>query len=431
MVRRGIRRRGMAFLLAAVLMFGQSNVAFAAENAVQETGQNVTISETEASDELSLTSEETEAEADSTPVPEESPDQEEVSEETPEPTQIPEEETMPEESTEPSVSASPEEGADLEEGETPAETASPEESADHEDGEAVEEEADPLASETPEEEEELAESPSPDITATPSAMSEEEAKENELFPGLEEGYRFSLVELQNKSTLQEYVDEISEYEEGTDYVENEILVEAETRELGEEYAKAFNGELQDWFDGIAVITLNAGNVEMQASVADAVIASANSSMMLPAAWPNYYYSIADETEEFSEEVFTDVASPEEAADEVTLEEVVEDSEVTVEDDVAGISSYNDPYLKESDDYYQWHHEVIDSAAAWNAGYKGKGITVAVIDTGIKADHEDVSATTYDIGLGTTDENGHGTHVAGIIGAKGNNSYGDRWVWEDF
>ena len=276
-VKRGIRKRGMAFLLAAALVLGQSNVAFAAENAVQETGQNVTISETEVSDELSLTSEEeagseeTEAEADSTPVPEESPDQEEVSEETPEPTQIPEEETMPEESTEPSVSASPEEsadpsesvspeeGADLEESETPAETASPEESADPEEGEAVEEEADPLASETPEEEEELAESPSPDITATPSAMPEEETKEYELFPGLEEGYRFSLVELQNKSTLQEYVDEISEYEEGTDYVENEILVEAETRELGEEYAKAFNGELQDWFDGIAVITLNAGN----------------------------------------------------------------------------------------------------------------------------------------------------------------------------
>lgn len=56
-------------------------------------------------------------------------------------------------------------------------------------------------------------------------------------------------------------------------------------------------------------------------------------------------------------------------------------------------------------------------------YSGKGIKVGVLDTGIDTDHEDLklsggisfvsSATSYD------DDNGHGTHVAGIIAAQDN------------
>jgi serine protease AprX len=81
------------------------------------------------------------------------------------------------------------------------------------------------------------------------------------------------------------------------------------------------------------------------------------------------------------------------------------------------------------------------AAAWNAGYTGAGVGVAVIDSGINDSHPDLwnsSETTSRVvyhqdftGTPTTnsygakyDLYGHGTHVAGIIGGNGYLSSGE-------
>ena len=60
----------------------------------------------------------------------------------------------------------------------------------------------------------------------------------------------------------------------------------------------------------------------------------------------------------------------------------------------------------------------------SAGYTGSGIKVAVVDTGIDSSHSEFSGRTIygkDFGGSTNgyadDENGHGTHVASIIGAN--------------
>ena len=66
-------------------------------------------------------------------------------------------------------------------------------------------------------------------------------------------------------------------------------------------------------------------------------------------------------------------------------------------------------------------------STYNAGYNGTGQTVAVIDTGIDLDHFDldanISAKSIDIVVNSfatvNDTNGHGTQVAGVIGAKKN------------
>ncbi|MDR0609661.1 MAG: S8 family serine peptidase, partial [Planctomycetaceae bacterium] len=118
---------------------------------------------------------------------------------------------------------------------------------------------------------------------------------------------------------------------------------------------------------------------------------------------------------------------------------------------AGVSDVvNDPYTN-----YQWHLDKIDTLSAWEKT-KGKDINnqsvvVAVIDDGIQINHPDLQANiwtnpneiagngkdddgngfiddihgwnTYDNNSNVTDTNGHGTNMAGIIGAVGNNGIG--------
>jgi serine protease len=77
---------------------------------------------------------------------------------------------------------------------------------------------------------------------------------------------------------------------------------------------------------------------------------------------------------------------------------------------------------------QWNFRTINVEQAWNET-KGKGITVAVIDTGVSP-VPDLKNTEFVEGYDfvndraqATDDNGHGTHVAGTIAQSTNNGYG--------
>ncbi|MEJ8641280.1 S8 family serine peptidase [Streptomyces sp. MS1.HAVA.3] len=67
--------------------------------------------------------------------------------------------------------------------------------------------------------------------------------------------------------------------------------------------------------------------------------------------------------------------------------------------------------------------LIGAPEAWAAGYTGKGVKVAVLDTGIDVNHPDFAGlidgtASFVPGEAVTDVNGHGTHVAGTIVGSG-------------
>ncbi|MGW1814835.1 S8 family serine peptidase [Streptomyces sp. NPDC002125] len=71
---------------------------------------------------------------------------------------------------------------------------------------------------------------------------------------------------------------------------------------------------------------------------------------------------------------------------------------------------------------------VNAPQAWAEGFDGKGTTIAVLDTGIDADHPDVKdritqSRSFVPGEEVDDKNGHGTHVASTIAGSGAASEG--------
>ncbi|MFI5756600.1 S8 family serine peptidase [Streptomyces sp. NPDC051569] len=71
---------------------------------------------------------------------------------------------------------------------------------------------------------------------------------------------------------------------------------------------------------------------------------------------------------------------------------------------------------------------IGAPAAWEAGYTGKGVKIAVLDTGVDSSHPDltgriVAQKNFSEARDTVDRVGHGTHVASIAAGSGAKSGG--------
>ncbi|MEQ9619067.1 MAG: S8 family serine peptidase, partial [Deltaproteobacteria bacterium] len=83
--------------------------------------------------------------------------------------------------------------------------------------------------------------------------------------------------------------------------------------------------------------------------------------------------------------------------------------------------------------------VIDAPQAWNTHVGGSNAVIAVLDTGVESTHEDITGkllqgcnvlggfTDQNCSLDVSDNNGHGTGVAGTAALKTNNSIGAAGV----
>ena len=235
-------------------------------------------------------------------------------------------------------------------------------------------------------------------TVSENTISENTLPENgegdafDVFPGLGDTYTLSSAQMADKRVLAEHVGDIlSTHSRNADeypdvegiYELGEVVYLAETAEEAEQVAAAFGGELDSYSYGVAVIGL-----PEKVTVTMAVSAAAAPDMKLPAVWPNYYNYLTSDTNE-----------------------------------IKAVAGPSDPMLGE-----QWQHDYIGTSYAWAAGYKGQNIKVAVIDSGLQQNHEDL-ANNAEVGrnfvggaAGTdysVDNGSHGTHVAGIIAADDN------------
>lgn len=295
------------------------------------------------------------------------------------------------------------------------ETGSDENGSDENDGEDQETDKDSEDADSEEElpddeteEEDPEEDADVEDTVSGNDLEEEEDKDNwqgtgHKAPELEMQLTSAMVS--EKRELKGTAKRLQVLEKNVHYMANEAVFLADSQKYAETVAQGYGASLESFEEGVAVMTF-------PDEVSDIIAMAEDEKVKLPAVYPNYYYT-----------TFEDI--------------VVYSDAVPIEDDneIMAVNN-NDPFLNSSvSQGYQYYHGEIKSTAAWNYNQTaGSGVKVAVIDSGIQKNHEDLkgrvatAVVTFSTPYNKAEDNdGHGTHVSGIIAATANNGKGGAGI----
>lgn len=261
-------------------------------------------------------------------------------------------------------------------------------------------------------------------TTTTAQTKKAKAESEKLFSEMPESYKLSSSQIESKEKLRSCIGDIEGYSAGVDYADGEVVCLADSEDEAREIAESYNCKDGDYSYSYGVLVIH---IPQEYSVMDTVKAASEEGSNLVAVWPNYIRRACDDTSETAAETVDYSADAE-----------LTESTTETEDTIKAMGS-TDPFLDETDSHYQWQHDMVGDAYAWAAGYKGSGIKVAILDTGLLTSHEDLSANCVsgkdfvDDAAGTeynidpTSGSGHGTQVSGIIGAVNNNGLGGSGI----
>lgn len=139
-----------------------------------------------------------------------------------------------------------------------------------------------------------------------------------------------------------------------------------------------------------------------------------------AAQPDYIYHVLDETPSGAADIQMSQGQSHDASPNL---QIGASTELTAQS-----TGINDPYSSAAAaDEENWMLKAINAYRAWDYSRANGSVTVAVLDSGVNANHDDLKdnlvAVEQPVFSSVNDDNGHGTHVAGIIAAEANNAEG--------
>ncbi len=257
------------------------------------------------------------------------------------------------------------------------------------------------------------------LEETPAADTESTAEENN--DEINEQPALSEAEMRKKTQMAEnhVLEDLAAKTEGVDYAASEAVILTDSAEYAQYAADAYGGYLERYDGRTAVIHL-----PEDLSVYEAVAKGMDPEAVLPVVDANWLITLDDPeitavTEEKGVQLFA-VQTPQKTNWQYWIEEL-EQPDPLLE---------NTSYTAMETACWQWFHEAVGTYQAWGVTTGSADVKVAVIDSGVQDDHEDLAGrvTLRQVSdIPTSPSNGHGTHVAGIIAASLGNGKGGAGI----